>query len=916
MNFRPTQLAATLIALAGAMSVSAQTYSFSNELTTSKTGWGAQGTSKATWVTRYPLTKSYLEFTNIQGTQEVGVFSRALPARFEGKHDWAASLNSFNIKQTGTAINYASLYVGLVETSGWIASDFAGVRIADDNAAAVKRGYACLRDGTTTWEGSPVNLSTATDYRIDIGYTNKVLTARFTRISDNVVAGTSTATATGTPGFSWGSFGFGNGTGLGYASNGFSITNIRGVNFTGDIPIITPLVEPSYFQETQELLTTTPTVVQNGAIYQVTLNNGCRLIFDSDTVTLRAETPEGVTILANSPGRPFTLNYIPAGMSNGVGAISANVVLTFDRLTVLEKAATFHFELLSADGKESRLEWTFIPISQTINGKSFNGVGDTFLIQDSHHYLNSFTLYGLAATGSDYVGARSFRMACYSGDAHGYREVTFGGDPCNLGWWGAFIDGGQFFHVVGQQQGTLYEYLDDECHDMTLLSSNGANNAVEITHQLLLGRIAAPYRTPMRVRLFTSTPLSMQLWMELTRSRRQFFANKYSIPPTPIRPIFIDRNFFYNTSFEAYAETKLPVIRDLGFRRMEIGWIYKRGVAPAAGQAWPLEAQVGTNGKVYDWKSFQTEYKDVLLEGYGGAEAIRGLVDQAHAMGIEVYAWHQTAHGWRGSEDVRHHPDWPVYSSAGSIIAGSYAHCLVYFDLRSGFRMSTLKRIAEIRRLTNLDGFWLDMYGAGLHMSANYSQLIASPTVAERLEYVRSMREMGLGLYGEGISTVVIDSFEMLDNPQWEGHEAILYGTSPFLWRTDFFDKLDLFKLLSVQCIPTGPNVVPPGETEADRARLDRIRYRNRCFNLIEDNLGQPLGVVLTSQGSQWVHAEGNALFFYEPTAAKITLPSADATVLAVGSNGDIPVTREGNTATANLPASSLMIVVRTAARP
>ncbi len=677
-----------------------------------------------------------------------------------------------------------------------------------------------------------------------------------------------------------------------------------------------PLVAPGYFRETHERLTGGPKTVRDGAIYQVTLNNGCRLIFDPETVTLRAETPEGVTILANSPGRLFTLSYIPAGMGDTVKAIRADVKLTFDRLSYFGEAATFRFLMRSADGKESRLEWTFLPITQTVNGKRFNGVGDTFLIDDPNHYLHEITLHGLAATGSDYVGSRSFRLACYSGKENGYREVTFGGERSNLGEWGAFIDGGQFFHLVGQKQGTLYEYLDDECHDMTSLGSNDTNDAIEITHQLLIGRVPALYRTPMRMRLFTATPLSLQLWMELARSRRQFFASKYNIPPTPIRPIFIDRNFFYKTSFEEYAKTKLPVIRDMGFRRMEIGWIYKRGVALADGQSWPVEALVDANGQVNNWKGFQTEYKDILMEDFGGAKAIRGLVDKAHAMGIEVYAWHQTAHGWRGAEDVRQHPDWLVYNPTGKIVAGSYAHCLAYFDLRSGFLRSTLSRIADIRRETNLDGLWLDMYGAGLHLSANYSKLIASPTVGERLEYVRLMRKMGLGLYGEGINTVVIDSPEMFDNPFWEGHEAILYGTSPFIWRTAFFDKLDLFKLLSIQCIPTGPAVFPPGETDAERTRLDRVRYRNRCFNLIEDNLGQPLGVVLTPQGSQWVHTDGNSLFFYEPTVAEITLPSADAIILAIGPNGDIPVTRKGSLVTANLPAQSLMVVVRSAKRP
>jgi hypothetical protein len=669
------------------------------------------------------------------------------------------------------------------------------------------------------------------------------------------------------------------------------------------------LVPPDYFQETETRLQGGPKATRAGTVLTVALNNGCRVALDTATNVLTVVNENGVTILSNSPGRIFAVKYLPPGMGEGVVPVDGNVKFAFDRLAFFGEGATFRFKLLSEDGKESRLEWTFVPLQQVINGKRFNGVGDTFLIEDPHHLLHELTLYGLAATGEDYKGARSFRLACYSGKEHGYREATFGGTPRNLGWWGAFIDGGQIFHLVGQRQGTLYEYLDDECHDMTLLGSNGSNTAVEITHQLLIGRVPALYRTPMRVRLFTAEPLSMQLWMELARSRRQFFARQYGIPPTPIRPIFVDRNFFHRMTFEEYAEKKLPVIRDLGFRRMEIGWIYKRGVAPALGQAFTTEAQVGPDGRVNNWKGFQTEYKDVLMEEVGGAAAIRGLVDQAHAMGIEVYAWHQTAHGWRGSEDARHHPDWLVYNPAGKLVAGSYAHCLAFFDLRSDFRNATLARIADIKARTNLDGFWLDMYGAGLHLSANYSRLIASPTVAERLDYVRRMRELGLGLYGEGISSVVIDSFEMLDDPGWQGHEAILYETSPFLWRAAHFDKFDLFQLLSVQCIPTGPPVVPPGETEADRARLEQIRYRNQCYNRIEDALGQPLGVTLAPHGAQWTHAKGNTLFFQEATNAVVLLRHPADRVRAFSAAGDIPVRIEQGQAMAAMPARSVMLI-------
>ncbi len=895
LHFRHLQLVATLATLASVVYASAetdvQTDSFLYELTTGTVDWFKTGVFNASWITAAIPFPSYLAYDNIQGTQQVGTFTRALPEHFTGKDTWTATVKTLSLKCG--AITYNQLYLGLVETNGWIASsDFAGVRISDNNSATKVNVVAFLRDGASTSAGNTITLDNNVEYQLDMSYATNTVVTRITSPTFPGSSWTTTVKATGSPSFSWSRIGFGVGGGVTYPMNGFSIGKARDISFTGESRFsgslmmiaggLNPsvrsvsLVEPAYFSERQEPLTGNPNVARDGANYRITLNNGCRVFFDPATVTLRAETPEGITILANSAGRILSLSYLPSGTGADVQAIPADVVLTFDRLTLYGEAATFHFLMRSADDKESRLEWTFLPISQTINGKRFDGVGDTLLIDDTNHFLHELTLYGLAATGSDYAGAHAFRLACASENAPGYREATFGGAPCDLGEWGAFIDGGQLFHVVGQKQGTLFEYLDDECHDMTSLGSNASNNAVEITHQLLIGRVPALYCSPMRVRLFTSTPLSMQLWMELARSRRQFFANQYSIPPTPIRPLFTDYDFPTNTSFEAYAEATLPVLQDLGFRRMEINGIDKANLS-------------------------------VL-------EDIRELVDQAHAMGIEVYARHQMAHG--AAEDMTQHLDWLVYNPEGEAVTVEDDTPLVQFDLGSDFFTSTVTHVSDVRTQTNLDGFRLEKYGAGLRNSANYSRLIAAPTVAERMEYMSLMRNMGLGLTAEGISSVAIDSFEISGDFELEGHEPILNATSPFVLNVALFDTLDLFKLLSVQCIPTGPNVVPPGETEADRARLDRIRYRNRCFNLIEDNLGQPLGVVLTSQGSQWVHAGGNALFFYEPTLATIPLPSTDAIVLAVGPNGDIPVTRNGNLATASLPARSLVIVVRSMPYP
>jgi len=260
---------------------------------------------------------------------------------------------------------------------------------------------------------------------------------------------------------------------------------------------------------------------------------------------------------------------------------------------------------------------------------------------------------------------------------------------------------------------------------------------------------------------------------------------------------------------------------------------------------------------------------------------------------------------------VRNHPDWVVHDFQGKPVAGSYAESLVFFDLRSGFRDATLERIRAIKEQTGVDGFWLDMYGSGLHQSPNYINLVASPTVTERMDYVRRMREMGLGLYAEGVSSALIDSFVLWNAPNWQDNEFILYGSSPFVWERKKFDQLAPFKLMSFQCFPTDTTaLLQPTKDEATKQWIEAIRHRNRCFNLIEDTLGQPIGVVTIPGGTQWVHARGNTLFFHDEAKVEIKPPRKIAKAIAVGLGGEVPIAVGADMLKATMPARSILILV------
>jgi hypothetical protein len=667
------------------------------------------------------------------------------------------------------------------------------------------------------------------------------------------------------------------------------------------------LADRGRFLEAEVPLSGGPKITRRDAAITATFANGCRVALDAATNALEVVNAEGVVILATAPGPVVGLSWLPAGMGPDIKLVKDASGHRFHQLASYGEAVIFRFRSDAEPATE--IEWIFRPVRRRIGGQLFDGVADSVAIIDPARMLHEVAWSGLAAQGKEFAGARTLRMACF-GDRAGRAEVTFGAQRHDLGWWGAFIDGGQFFHMVGQRQGTVVEYLDDECHDMTNIRSNGRNDAVEIRHVILAGRVPGIWQSPRRHRLFTAQPLTPQLWVDLANARRAAIAGKYGIPATRHRPMLVARNFWHRRSFDEFAADELERLAEMGWRRLEIGWVYRRGLAPASGHAWPASAVYNDAGKPVAYPSLQTEEKDHLMETHGGSAAIKALVDRAHAKDVEVYIWHQTAHGWRGSDDVRNHPDWVIRDPTGKPVGGAHGESLVFFDLRSGFRQGTLDRIRRIKTETGVDGVWLDLYGAGLHRTANYIHTVTAPTAAERMEYLRDLRTMGLGLYAEGVSSALIDSFILWKEPNWRGHEFILQGTSPFMMGRSAFAETDAFVLASYRCFPTDiPAALEPAKTDDDRRWVESLVHRNRCVNAIEDELGDPVGLVLHPFGTEWTHEHGSALFFHGDTDVVVPLPRRHRAVRAIGPDGDVAVNLERSRAAASMPARSVMLV-------
>jgi hypothetical protein len=238
---------------------------------------------------------------------------------------------------------------------------------------------------------------------------------------------------------------------------------------------------------------------------------------------------------------------------------------------------------------------------------------------------------------------------------------------------------------------------------------------------------------------------------------------------------------------------------------------------------------------------------------------------------------------------------------------------MTWFSLSSGFLDHTLENIRRLKDETGLDGFWLDMYGTGIYKSSNYIHAATAPSVHGRAVYTGKMREMGLGLYGEGVCPTVIDSFVLHDGTVLDGDKFFLYGTAPFLMGSFLNNpkwNLDLFKLLSYQCFPRDIRIKESDPELTDRLhqKLVDTKHRNRCYNAIEDALGQPLGVTRTPVGTQWVHEKGNVLFFHEAADVRVPLLKG-AEIQAISRDGSFTFEQAEGVLSAQAPRDSVLLV-------
>lgn len=483
----------------------------------------------------------------------------------------------------------------------------------------------------------------------------------------------------------------------------------------------------------------------------------------------------------------------------------------------------------------SYLFWTFIPARKVIEGVEWTCIGEQFALKTPERIEEFYAPQHRWQLGDTIEGHSSYRFACYPplGKPRGFRRVQFKADEekGDLFHW---FYGGQPFQILTYEGAdatrTLWCYTTTVAAVRSELRKAAGQKYIEFVLSVALGRQTGNVQLPTFWYCFAEQGFSHNLWLAAYDHVRQHFRQKYGIKRTYPRPTAMLRyNFTYLNELRHYADTFVPLAKELGIKRIDCG------VHCVADLFFPL---------------------------HGGIDALRYLCDKAHAAGIEVMlysgaTWMYGEHpsmGFLPDAPAYHGPDWFVWESKDGPVKryaeggteyqtrDGVVRRVVRLSLRSGWYQYSLDQYAEIKKRTGVDGVWLDSW-TWPNQDVNYAEPTPKPAVVEAMQYVADLQKLGYTVLVEGQSPAALESFwyRQESYAPLQGNEFSLSGMSPFALNGDGLLDLDPFRLLAYGCAMFQDIRLLADATDDVVSEMTKLaRACNKMMNSIHEKLGMP----------------------------------------------------------------------------
>jgi len=516
-------------------------------------------------------------------------------------------------------------------------------------------------------------------------------------------------------------------------------------------------------------------------------------------------------------------------------------------------AVEVKFQVIVDDRPEGEFLWRFVPRTQVVEGVEWRGVGEAFSLTSPRLFVEHVVPGHRWAVGGTVDGHFTFRFGCYS-KPRGYHAVTFTDSKSQDAGHFRWFSSGQPFQMFGAGPGTLWCYVESPVMVASWLCNKAGSGYLRMVNNICIGRRRGRIELPVVWYMFSRARMDHNLWMSAYDFIRNKYRSDFGIRPMHPRPSAMARfNVMGFVDLRRYADILIPLCRRLGFKRIDCGVCYVH---------------------------------EAMNTGHGGVPALKYLCDRAHEAGIEVFFYCGSAWAKDNFPLLKQHPEWIIRNRRGAPLDTNYPHIFA-LSLRSGWRDYSLGKYAELKKLTGMDGVWLDSWTMP-NEYVNYAEHDARPAVVESIRYVKALQDLGYTTWIEGQSPVGLDSFWYRHDryADLRGNEFSLFNTSPFAYAGNGLFYLDLFRLLSYNCaMLQDPRLLYRPE---DKITQVASKY-NQLMNRIHETVGFPARVRECPFGTTWECGGGFVVFAHQSRNVDVSLPQGDYVLEQV----DIPAALE-----------------------
>ncbi len=373
-------------------------------------------------------------------------------------------------------------------------------------------------------------------------------------------------------------------------------------------------------------------------------------------------------------------------------------------------------------GKTGTLEWIFSQEETTVAGQTFPGVGMRLRVSGLglKNALSARLTFPLTLARNDWQVEQFFRVLSEE-------PITFQGAPRypKARWFGE----SQSFVFRSGPGRTVLALFEKPVAATVRLSEEEGRHVYDFDIPLGVGDTR---ETPKL--LWLATPRGgtermtvNDIWAQLFETVKSGYSVDAGVAASrPVPSVVWNQPLEPGVWFDDFRKEQLPRAEAAGIRNVIIQ------------PPWKSDAE---DSPYPGLESGHAPWDFTVSPAWGGEDALKRLVDEAHARGVKVTLWYPSGFSLYSTIAVTH-TEWLAWEMSGEPWDGGWGD-VVSPDSRSGYRQYAIDKITALHNKIPFDGLWFDSW-LNMAVLTDYSDEQPAPTLDEAISLQRAFSQLGI----------------------------------------------------------------------------------------------------------------------------------------------------------------------------